>query len=154
MSMFAIAMTMTILAAGGAGAREIALEDVPANILAAAERVAPGLKFHRVSIEDGSEVYEFESFGPRGEHMEIDIAADGGLEEIEMQIDPATLPQAVKAALNRRSPGFTIVYVEASVRPDGVYVYEIEGEASSGDMIAIDIREDGEVLGVEGVAVS
>jgi uncharacterized protein YuzE len=151
-----IAMTMTILAAGPAGAEEIALEETPAVVREAAARVAPGLKFYRVNreVEAGRVVYEFEAVGPRGEHMEIDIAEDGALDEIEMQIEADALPREVRSALDARLPGFEIAYVETPVRSNGVFTYEIEGQTAAGDFVSVDIREDGAVVSIEDAAMS
>jgi len=147
-------LNVSILAA--AAAEEVPLDDVPALVRETAERIAPGLDFYRVNREeeDGRIIYEFEAVGPRGEHMEIDVAEDGALEEIEMQIDSRDIPPAVRAGLVARFPGFVIAYVETSVRPNGVFTYEIEGQTAAGDIISVDIGEDGAILAVESAAMS
>lgn len=156
MNRLVIACAAALSLPARAAAEEIALEDAPAVAREAAERIAPGLDFFRVNreVEAGVVVYEFEAAGPRGEHMEIDIAEDGALDEIEMQIDAADLPAAVRSALAARLPCFDIAYVETSVRRNGVFTYEIEGRTGAGDIVSVDIREDGEIVGIEAAAMS
>ncbi len=135
---------------------EIALEEAPPEVVETAIATAPGVDFFRVTIEQegGRRIFEFEARGPSGEHIEIDVYDDGELEEIEIEVSEAELPPAVRAALAQSEPGFTIEYVESSIRKDGIFVYEIEGQSANGERIAVDIREDGKVLARESSAVS
>ncbi|MGE0409624.1 MAG: PepSY domain-containing protein [Amphiplicatus sp.] len=149
-------LTVSTAIANAAVTKEIALEDVPPEIMDEAEATAPGLEFYRVTVEEenGKLVYEFEAKGPNGKHMEIDISEDGSLEEIEMETAEAELPTTVRTALDRRYPGFVIDYVETSVRGDGRFIYEIEGRNARGERLALDIEETGEILNEEDSAVS
>lgn len=135
---------------------EVAMEEVPPNIRESATGIAPDLKIDRVEIEeeDGALVYEFQGKGPKGYRIEIDIAPDGALEEIEMEMPASALPPAVCERIEKQFPNLKISYAETSVRPDGAFVYEVEGITEEGDALALDIAEDGELLGVEGAASS
>lgn len=134
----------------------IALEDAPKKVVETAETTAPGARFVRVTVEveKGRRIYEFEGEGPNGEHIEIDVYEDGTLEEIEMEIGADELPPAVVEALARTEPGFSITYVETSVRRDGVFIYEIEGTSKNGLMLSFDIREDGVIVNRESAVSS
>lgn len=137
-------------------ATEIALEDAPPEALETAIATAPGVDFLRVTVEEegGRRVFEFEGRGPSGEHIEIDVFEDGELDEIEMEVDVGDLPAAVRKALDAEAPRLAIDYVETSIRKDGVFVYEIEGRLASGERVAFDIREDGEIINRESASSS
>jgi hypothetical protein len=157
MAMLLTTLVSQIIMISAANAeKEIRLEEIPAKVRERAVETAPGVDFDRITIEteDGVRVFEFEATGPDGEHIEIDVREDGVLEEIELEKTPAELPAAVVDALNAAHPGADISYVEASIRADGVFIYEIEGRTPSGDRFAIDIREDGRVLSEEDVSTS
>lgn len=145
----AAAASVALLSVSLASANtDIALEDVPENILDTAIRTAPGVTFDRVSIEEenGILIYEFEAKDHDGRHIEIDVTEDGELEEIEMEFDFDALPEAVAATLNETVPGFVPDYVEFSVRQTApVYVYEFDG-SYEGRPVDIEIAEDGELL--------
>lgn len=63
---------------------EIALEDVPARVLAAAAEAVPGMVVSRAEreLENSLLVYSLEGT-VGGEPVEVEVAADGGLIEIE-----------------------------------------------------------------------
>ena len=145
----AAAASIALLSASFASANtDIAIEDVPENILDTAIRTAPGVTFDRVSIEveNGVSIYEFEAKDHDGRHIEIDVTEDGELEEIEMEFDFDDLPDAVAATLEETVPGFEPDYVEFSVRQTApIYVYEFDG-SYEGRAVDIEIAEDGELL--------
>ena len=127
---------------------EIAMEDVPENVLDVALNTAPGVEFERVSIEveNGVVIYEFEAKDHKGCHIEIDVTEDGQLEEIEMEIAMDEVPQAVAATLERTAPGFRAEYIELSVRDGGAaFVYEFEGNID-GAPVDIEIAENGALI--------
>ncbi|MEQ8763082.1 MAG: PepSY domain-containing protein [Planctomycetota bacterium] len=63
---------------------EIALEDVPADILAAAEAAVPGVVFSKAytETEDGQKVYELVGEAD-GERVEVEVSTDAKVLEIE-----------------------------------------------------------------------
>ncbi|WP_428408899.1 PepSY domain-containing protein [Hyphococcus sp.] len=78
----AAAASIALMSASLASANtDIAIDDVPENVLDTAIRTAPGVTFDRVSIEEenGVLVYEFEATDHAGRHIEIDVAEDGEL---------------------------------------------------------------------------
>lgn len=158
--MRAAAISLTVFFATTAASatlnNRVELSDLSSRILETAYAAAPGVEFESVSIEleNGVAVYELEATGPDGKHIEVDVYEDGRLQEIEMEMSADEVPEIVMAALERRSPGFEPSYIEASIRPDGVFLYEFEGVAADGQTIEIEIGEDGEVLSEDVGAVS
>lgn len=127
---------------------EIAIEDVPPEIIETAETSIPGIEFHRISteVEAGRLIYEFEAYNSAGKHVEIDIDEDGSVQEIEMEIAISQVPSEVRDILDETAPGFEADYVEYSVRDGGdEFVYEFEGDID-GRTLEVEIAEGGEVL--------
>jgi hypothetical protein len=122
----------------------IELTAVPKPAMDAAMANANGVTFDAAQIDDdeGTETYELSGKMASGMTLEIDVLADGTLEEIEEQIDVAALPAEVAAALEQNLPGFAPTYVEKSTRPDGAVVYEFEG-THDGKEIDAEINADG-----------
>ena len=151
-TLIALMMTASPAMAG----KEVAMEEVPTAARETATNTAPGLDVDRIEVEEesGRLVYEFEGRGPGGERIEVDVYADGELEEVEMETAEASLPADVLAAIEKKFDAFRITYAETSVRSNGRFVYEIEGVTAEGDEIAIDVAETGEVLAIEGAASS
>lgn len=123
----------------------LTMADVPVNIRTAAMTVASaeGLEIQEVSTEverDGGLNYEF-----GGEGFEIDITADGTLDEIERTADLSELPQEVENTLGQFLQGFEPTTVETSTRPEGVMVYEFEGQLGDAQ-VDIEISADAEVM--------
>lgn len=144
-ALFAISLATSVLA------QPVNMADVPEAVLETALATAPGVDFHSVSIEraNGLDIYEFEAEDYRGRHIEVDVRADGSLEEIEMEIGEAEVPSTVMNALSNELPGFAIGYIEVSIRANGIHVYEFEGRDRSGRRMDIEIGEDGRILATE-----
>ncbi|MEM9494766.1 MAG: hypothetical protein AAGA09_02090 [Pseudomonadota bacterium] len=143
----AIAASATALAISNAAETMVTIDDVPEPVLETAIATAPGAVFDRISIEieNGVTVYEFESKDAAGRHIEIDVLEDGTLDEIELETTLNETPLAVREAMKKTAPGFEPTYIEASVRADGSYIYELEG-VYQGSEVDMEITEDGRVL--------
>ena len=105
---------------------EIQRGDVP---IAALKTYAPGVIFTRYAYEDeyGQRIYEFEAYDMDGRHIEVDVLADGTLQEIEMEKTWDEVPTYVVMELTIAHPDFLPEFIEASIRPNGETVYEFEG---------------------------
>lgn len=106
----------------------VTMADVPVNVRMAAMAVASaeGYRIQQISTEverDGRLDYEF-----GGDGFEIDIAADGTLDEIEVVTPLEALPEEARTTLSQLLGDFEPSSVEASTRPGGVVVYEFEGQ--------------------------
>ncbi|WP_026942783.1 PepSY domain-containing protein [Hellea balneolensis] len=108
---------------------EIQRGEVPTAALKTAEHYAPGVVFTRYAYEDenGQRIYEFEAHDMDGRHIEVDVLADGTLQEIEMEKEWDEVPIYVAMELTIEHPNFSPEFIEASIRPNGETVYEFEG---------------------------
>lgn len=122
----------------------VPMDQVPQEVMTTAEENAGGVTFEQVSVEneDGTEIYEFAAT-KEGMGYEVDVLADGTLEEIEEEIAMDALPEAVSSALEAELAGFEPEYIEKSTREDGsTVVFEFEGQ-HEGQAIDAEINEDG-----------
>ncbi|KGJ03008.1 PepSY domain-containing protein [Paracoccus sphaerophysae] len=144
---YAAAIALTVGLAVPAFAQEekkMELSAVPAAAMEAAQKAAPGVTFESVSMDDdeGTDTYELVGKLASGKTVEVDVLADGTIEEVEEEIDAAAVPAEVKATLDKELAGFAPTMVEKSTRPQGKIVYEFEG-SFEGKEIDAEIDADG-----------
>lgn len=123
----------------------VAMEDVPQAAMDAAMANADGVTFDSVQMDDdeGTETYEFSGTMESGMMLEVDVLADGTVEEIEEEIAMSEVPAEVSATLEENLPDFEPSFIERSTREEGaMVVYEFEGEHEGGE-IDVEINEDG-----------
>ena len=122
----------------------MSMDQVPPAAMEAAKTAAEGVEFTAVAMDDdeGTETYELSGTTADGMNIEIDLLADGTLEEVEKQIDAGALPEAVTVTLEQELPGFAPAMVEESTRADGSIVYEFEG-THDGKEIDAEVSADG-----------
>jgi uncharacterized membrane protein YkoI len=124
----------------------VSMDEVPEAAMTAATENAPeGItEFESVQIDDdgGTETYEFAATKEDGMGIEVDVLADGTLEEVEEEIAMEAVPQPVSATLESEASGFEPTYIEKSTRADGAIVYEFEGQLE-GQEVDLEINEDG-----------
>lgn len=121
------------------------MEDAPAAAMDAAKANANGVEFETVQMDpDGeTDTYEFAGKLESGMAYEVDVLADGTIEEIEEQIEMDAVPEAVKSALEAEMAGFEPEFIEMSTREDGaLIVYEFEGMHEEQE-VDVEINEDG-----------
>lgn len=143
MNKFFIATAVIALGTAAVAQEEttMTMEEVPAAVMDAAIAAnTMGTEFESVAMDDG--VYEFAGTGADGMGYEVDVMEDGSIEEVEMEIMMEAVPAEVSAALEAEMPGFEPTYIEESTRPEGVIVYEFEGEFD-GQTIDAEINADG-----------
>lgn len=123
---------------------KVELSAVPAAAMEAAQKAAPGVTFETANIDndEGTETYELTGKLASGKQVEVDVLADGTIEEVEEEIDAAAVPAEVQATLDKELAGFASTMIEKSTRPNGVVVYEFEGQ-HDGKEIDAEINADG-----------
>ena len=144
----ALGLALPAFAQTSGGAEEenqIAMEEVPEAAMTAAQENAMGVEFDSVQLDDdeGTETYEFSGAKEDGMMLEVDVLADGTVEEIEEEVAMDAVPQPVSATLDSELSGFQPEFIEKSTRDDGAtIVYEFEGQ-HEGQPIDVEINEDG-----------
>ena len=105
----------------------ISLAEAPPAVQAAVATLLAGAPFGNLfqEVDEGATVYELEWTAAEGPKS-AKIALDGTVVELETEIDPATLPAAVVAAITARYPAGEITEAETVVLPDNPLLYEVE----------------------------
>ncbi|HEY8144123.1 MAG TPA: hypothetical protein VIG06_15660 [Kofleriaceae bacterium] len=115
--------------------------EAPAAVREAADRlVGPRASLHR----EGS-IYE----AAGKTTLEVELAADGSLREVEVALPLAALPAAVRAAVMAKlEKGATIRESELIVTPEGV-VFEVEAKLPSGKEVELAFDQSGSAVSQE-----
>ena len=113
------------------GKTEVALAQVPPQVLAAARAARADVIITEAEAEmrDGRRYFDVGGTLPDGTEIEFDIMEEGGdwrVVETQRDIAFAALPQPVRAA---HVAGFTPNRVIESTQADGLVIYELFGEA-------------------------
>ncbi|NES81542.1 MAG: hypothetical protein F6K10_09125 [Moorea sp. SIO2B7] len=106
--------------------RKIPLEEVTLPAMASATATA-GVKPTTANVEmqpDGSLVYELAGQNQQGFKFIIDVTPNGKIIEVDEQVDPSAVPEAVYKALKKWAPNAQIAETWRSTRL-GEFVYEI-----------------------------
>ncbi|WP_424986105.1 hypothetical protein [Microbulbifer sp. S227A] len=97
---------------------------------------------------DGSFVYEIQGTTDDGRKVEIDIAPDGQVQEIEIEFTREDVPGAVLMAVARKLPDFVPRFIEASHSPSlQVIGYEFVGTLGEAQL-DIEVSADGRHIAV------
>jgi hypothetical protein len=119
----------------------ISIDEVPPVALVAAQQAALGVELTEAGVdvdEAGVGVYEIS-----GEGIEIDVTPLGVIVEIEEEISNEDVPGDVLEALERRVPGLSVTLIEKSLRKSVQVFYEFSGETEDGNVLDVEISEDG-----------
>jgi hypothetical protein len=140
------------------GKSDVALSDVPAEVLAAARAERPGFTVVEAQAEtrDGRHYYDVGGTLADGSEVEFDIMEEKGrwrVVEIQRDIVLADLPAPVRATATTHDPAFVAGRIIESTQADGLVIYELFGPAGGQPLgRKIEIRWDGsraEVLAQE-----
>ena len=117
-----------ILVASGtlqAAERKIQEHDLPAAVQQTLQSQSQGavIKSYSTEVENGKTVYEAETMVD-GHSRNLQVAADGTLNEIEEEVAFATLPAKVQSALTSYSRSASIEKVESLTKAGKVVAYE------------------------------
>jgi hypothetical protein len=136
---------------------EIEVAKVPAKVRQAAAKAVKGAKWEaafRLKIKEG-ELFELEGVDAKGRGVVVTVSPDGVVDEIETEIRPKDLPDAVAKAVREKVPAFK-AHVATEISENGkVTGYEIEGRrAKEKRDILITVSPDGKTVETdEGFAI-
>ena len=127
---------------------KVAVVDVPAAVRHAAEAAVPGIVITKAAKEtdEGKEYYEV-SGTVAGSKVDVLVTPEGEVVEVERAMALDSVPPAVRAAAEKKLPGFVAERAESSTMKDRTTI-ELRGKVS-GKVYEIALSESGEVLEVE-----
>jgi len=137
-----------------AGEADVDLADVPAWVIHTAKVALPAAEFKTAQLDqdDIEAVYEVQGTYA-GKAAEVDVRADGSVEEIELVIDPKDVPEGPAEKFASIFPKFELVKIEKSIRPTRTGLletwYEWDGTAEGGDPVDVEVDATGKTYLVE-----
>lgn len=138
-----------VVCAGGlahASEKKIAKTDIPAPVQAAMDEQSKGatVRGYNVEIEDGKTFYELET-NKNGKSRDLLFEPSGKIAEIEEETDLASVPTAVKAAIEKNAPAGAKVKIEAGAK-GGTEISYYEVHATTGtSRVGFHVALDGSV---------
>jgi uncharacterized membrane protein YkoI len=131
----ALIMGATVLA--GAQEKKLTREQLPPNVASAMDRETQGatIKGFATEREHGKTVYEVETV-VNGQTRDLQIAADGTLNEIEEEVSIDALPSKVRSAVLAKAMGAHVTKVESLTKHGKLVAYEasIEKNGHKGEV--------------------
>jgi len=130
------------------GKKEIDLNAVPSEVLAAAMASQPDLVLSEAEYEtrDGNEYYDVGGTMPDGSELELDITKIDGVwtvVETQRDIEMDSTPDAVAKALESKVSGWSPDRIIESDQGDGVVIYEFFGKDDDGEDTKIEVKFEG-----------
>jgi hypothetical protein len=106
------------------------LSRVPANVKAAAGRVAPGVAWTKACKEtaEGKTFYELCGKDAANRRIETEVADDGVVKEVETEIGESAVPANVRQVFRAKHPDFKASGAEQVVRNGQLFAYDFEGK--------------------------
>ena len=132
------------------GKRDVPVEDVPAEVLAAAKAERDGFTIREAEAEtrDGRSYYDIGGTLADGTEIEFDIMQDDGewrVVEIQRDIILAETPGPVRDAVADHDAAFTPARIIESVQADGIVIYELYGpDGDDPQGRKVEVKWDGE----------
>jgi len=129
--------------------KKISETSLPAAVKKTVKEQSKGatIKGYLTEVEHGKRVYEVE-MTVDGHTRDLEIAADGTLNEIEEEVAFDSLPAAVQAALTKKAAGAKITKVESLTKHDKLVAYEA-ATLKAGKKAEIQVGPDGGKLSHE-----
>ncbi len=126
------------------GKQAVALDSIPAEVLAAVNAARPGIQIGEAEHEqrNGNDYYDVEGM-LNGAEIELDLTRiDGVWKVVEIQRDIAATeaPAAVTTALAGAHPQFVPSRIIESDQDNGIVIYEFFGRGADGKDTKIEVK--------------
>jgi hypothetical protein len=132
------------------GKAEVAIAQVPREVLAAANAARPGFTAQEAEREtrEGRQYYDIEGKLPDGSEIEFDIMEEQGrwaVVETQRDIAFTTAPRLVREAVTSKDAGFSPGRVIESTQHDGIVIYELFGPQGADPLgRKVEVKWDGQ----------
>jgi hypothetical protein len=117
-----VLMVVSLVLVAGAAAQEekVALDKVPAPVLAAVKKRFPNgdMKGAKKEIENGKTVYEI-TLKDKGLSVDVSSTPEGALLTIEREIALKDVPEVVRKAFAAKSPNAKLEMIEEVIKVEG-----------------------------------
>ena len=142
----AMASCLVVAAVGSAQEKRIKRSDLPPAVEKTVAEVSKGatIKGFSQETEKGKTTYEAEMI-VNGHSKDVEMEANGTIVEVEQEVALDALPADVKAGLNGKAAGGTILKVESLTKGGKLVAYEAQVR-TSGKRREIQVGPDGKPL--------
>ena len=142
----AMAACLVVAAVGSAQEKRIKRSDLPPAVEKTVAEVSKGgtIKGFSQETEKGKTTYEAEMI-VNGHSKDVEMEANGTIVEVEQEVALDALPADVKAGLNGKAAGGTILKVESLTKGGKLVAYEAQVR-TSGKRREIQVGPDGKPL--------
>ena len=142
----AMAACLVVAAVGSAQEKRIKRSDLPPAVEKTVAEVSKGatIKGFSQETEKGKTTYEAEMI-VNGHSKDVEMEANGTIVEVEQEVALEALPADVKAGLNGKAAGGTILKVESLTKGGKLVAYEAQVR-TSGKRREIQVGPDGKPL--------
>jgi uncharacterized membrane protein YkoI len=141
------ALVLGMAVGAQAGEKEIAVDQLPAPVVAAAQQAYPGWKLEEAKMEkeEGVVVYEVELESGEQE-CELTITPEGAILETKTEVEPEALPENIRMTLSL----FANAEVKEAAKEEegGKVTYEVE-LIQEDQMLEIEFSAAGSILEVQ-----
>jgi len=154
----ALGTVLLLCGAEGDAAGPVALKKVPAAVMAAANKIAPGVRWTDAyeDVEDGQIVYELEGEGAMERDVSVDVTAAGKVTLVESEMELSDVPAAVTAAVIGRIPTFTAVAAYAIRRGSdlaggeaGEKAFALDGTDDKDREVSFETTAEGKIVSLD-----
>lgn len=136
--------------------QEIPLGNLPQKVRDAASMAVVGAKWETTAYlikDEEGQFYELEGVNRSGRIVVVSVSTDGELMEIETEIRPREVPQAVREAVRQKLERFRVVAAYETRDTKEVTGYVLEGRRPRmRGLILVSVSPDGQTIEVEELA--
>lgn len=133
------------------GETPVALSRVPAAVVQAAQKAAPGFRLNQAvkTVEDGQTYYDLIGEDAQGREVDVELTARGKVLGVGTEIPLKDVPRVVIAALRAKARGVKITGAEAVTLDGRLISYRLEGETAAGEDVEATVSPDGRTVEIE-----
>ena len=144
----ATALAGLLVAAARADEQKVELARLPAAVKQAAARAVPGARWTEATreTEEGKTVYQVDGTDARGREVSVEVAPDGRVLSVGVEVELAQVPKVVLAALKARMPRFRPEDAMAVFEGGKVTGYEFSGTGPGGKELEVWVSADGKTV--------
>jgi hypothetical protein len=129
----------------------VALSRVPATVVDAARKAAPGVKLSKAlkTVEDGKVYYDLIGIDARGREVDVELTARAQVLGVGTEIPMNEVPPAILTALRAKTKGMKFTDAETVTLGGRLISYRFEGETAGGDDVEVTVSPDGRSVEVD-----
>jgi len=129
----------------------VPLAKLPAGVLEAAKKAAPGVTLRRATttLEEGKTYFDLYGKDGQGREVDVEVSARGKVLGVATEIELGEVPAPVMKALKAKARGVKFTGAEAVTKDGALISYRLEGKNADGDDVEATVSPDGRRVEIE-----